>query len=307
MGSREDLRAAAAALSGSVAVCGTGAYADSLADRVFPGARVAAVSEFAGEDPSDAAAVLVAVDPTADAAGRDDAAARDAVADALGPLAAVDAFVVAVVSADEVDADALSAIRDRADAVLLAGPEADADASATVGADDDPVETAIRRFLSIVQDPGFVNLDLTDARTVLSSGVAALGVGAAARDAPGDAVGTAFAALPEGVDAAAASAVLVDVVVDADTSIAAVTDVIGAVRERVGTDANVIWGGAVDEDATDALAVRTVVADVRYAPPLGAGDPCPRCGTALSAYEFGARETLSCDGCGYSGIAVRRE
>jgi len=68
----------------------------------------------------------------------------------------------------------------------------------------------------------------------------------------------------------------------------------------------VIWGGAVDEAAADELAVRLVVAGVRHAPPLAAGDACPRCGEFLSAYRFGARETLSCDGCGYSDIAVRR-
>jgi len=101
--------------------------------------------------------------------------------------------------------------------------------------------------------------------------------------------------------------VLVDVVVDPVTSIAAATDVVGAVRERIGTAANVIWGGAVDESATDEIRVRVVVADIRYAPGLESGDPCPRCEAPLSAYALGARETLSCDACGYSGIAVRRE
>lgn len=48
------------------------------------------------------------------------------------------------------------------------------------------------------------------------------------------------------------------------------------------------------------------VRDAVDAPSLSAGDPCPRCEAPLSAYRFGARETLSRDGCGYSDIAVRR-
>jgi hypothetical protein len=289
MSDRDDLREAADALGGSVVVCGLGAYADRLAGATFRDARYATVSALLAEasdgsaDRPDPAAVVVALDP--------ETVAEEA--ESLRELAAFDAFTVAVVPAAAADGDALPAVRGLVDAVLLA--------------EGDAVEASIRAFLATVQEPGFVNLDLTDAETVLSSGVAALGTGTADRDAPGDAVDAAFGGLPEGVDATRASAVLVDVVVDPETSIAAATDVIAAVRERIGADANVIWGGAVDEAAADELAVRLVVAGVRHAPPLGAGDPCPRCGDPLSAYRFGSRETLSCDACGYSGIAVRRD
>ncbi|GAA0521152.1 FtsZ family, C-terminal domain [Halorubrum aquaticum] len=311
MVSSEDLRRRADALDGSVVVCGIDGDA-TPSDGAFPGARVATTAELVaggGGDPDDVAAVLVVVDPTLDS---------DRTPDALDTLDAVDAFTVAVVPAG-VDAESLAAVRRRVDATLLAG--------------DGGAEEAIRTFLEAVQRPGFVNLDLADARTALSTGVAALGTGAAEtgsgptadRDAPevaladpsssaaaldpapATAVDAAFARLPEGVDPAGASAVLVDVVVDPETSIAAATDAIAAVRERVGADANVIWGGAVDDSAADEIAVRVVVADVEYAPPPDGGDPCPRCGAPLSTYAFGARETLSCDGCGYSGIPVDRD
>lgn len=299
MSHRDDLREAADALGGSVVVCGLGAYADRLARVEFRDARYASAAELlaettpAGEpgaapataDASPPAAVVVVLDP-------DDLGEGDEASESLRALAGLDAFAVAVVPANAADGDALSAVRDSVDAVLLA--------------EGDAVEAAIRAFLATVQEPGFVNLDLTDAETVLSAGVAALGTGTADRDAPGTAVASAFDGLPAGVDATDASAVLVDVVVDPETSIAAATDVIAAVRERIGADANVIWGGAVDEAAAAELSVRLVVAGVRHAPPLAAGDPCPRCGAPLSAYEFGARETLSCDDCGYSGIAMRR-
>ncbi|MFC7322963.1 hypothetical protein ACFQMF_00045 [Halorubrum rutilum] len=289
---RDDLREAADALGGSVVVCGLGAYADRLAGASFRNARhasaedlLAEAADASGAAPRPPAAVVVALDP--DEVGEDGEAAET-----LRALAALDAFAVAVVPAVAAEGDALAAVRDAVDAALLA--------------EGDAVEPAVRAFLATVQEPGFVNLDLTDAETVLSAGVAALGTGTADRDAPGGAVAAAFDGLPTGVDATDASAVLVDVVVDPATSVAAATDAIAAVRERIGADANVIWGGAVDEAAGDELAVRLVVAGVRHAPPLAAGDPCPRCGAALSAYRFGARETLSCDGCGYSDIAVRR-
>ncbi|MFC7187416.1 hypothetical protein [Halorubrum yunnanense] len=291
MAHRDDLREAAAALGGSVAVCGLGAYADRPAGSAFRNARYASARELlagaagASGTHSPPAAIVVALDP-----GEGDEAGETN--ESLRALARLDAFAVAVVPANAADGDALSAVREPADAVLLA--------------EGDAVEAAIRAFLATVQEPGFVNLDLTDAETVLSAGVAALGTGTADRDAPAAAVAAAFDGPPEGVDATDAGAVLVDVVVDPATSIAAATDVIAAVRGRIGADANVIWGGAVDEAAADELAVRLVVAGVRHAPPLAAGDPCPRCGASLSAYEFGARETLSCDACGYSGIAMRR-
>ncbi len=298
MSHRDDLREAADALGGSVVVCGLGSRADRLAGAEFREARYASAAELLAEasgaspNGSPPAAVVVAVDPEAVAVDPEAVGEGDEATAALRAIDALDAFAVAVVPAAAAEGDALAAVRESVDAVLLA--------------EGDAVEAAIRTFLATVQEPGFVNLDLTDAETVLSAGVAALGTGAADRDDPSVAVASAFDRLPDGVDAADASAVLVDVVVDPETSIAAATDVIAAVRERIGADANVIWGGAVDEAAADELAVRLVVAGVSHAPPLSAEDPCPRCGEPLAAYRFGARETLSCDACGYSGIAVRR-
>lgn len=291
MSDRDDLREAADALDGSVVVCGLGAHADRLAGAEFPAARYASAAELlaeaSGASPTGSApaAVVVAIDP--ETGGESDVSTA-----VLRAIDALDAFAVAVVPAAAAGGDALAAVGESVDAALLARGDA--------------VEAAIRAFLATVQEPGFVNLDLTDAETVLSAGVAASGTGAADRDDPAVAVASAFDGLPDEVDAAGASAVLVDVVVDPETSIAAATDVIAAVRARIGADANVIWGGAVDEAAADELAVRLVVGGVRHAPPLSAGDSCPRCDEPLATYRFGARETLSCDDCGYSDIAMRR-
>ena len=309
MARHDDLRTTADALADSVVVCGVGRYDAVLAETSFARARYSPIAELPERVSDSTAAVVVGVDPAA----CDDVRA---VSDALATLEAdsgSDVFTVAVLPCDAVDADALAAVHGRVAALLLVGaPEgggtggSEMEEDGTVGTPD-PVESGIRELLAAVQRPGFVNLDLTDARTVLSAGVAALGSGTAGRDAPAAAVEVAFDRLPRGVDVGDATAVLVDVVVDPATSITAATDAISAVRERIDGDANVIWGGAVDESADGEIAVRVVVADVRYAPPLAAGDACPRCTTPLSAYEFGARTTLSCDGCGFSGIAVRRD
>ncbi|WP_418286615.1 hypothetical protein [Halorubrum sp. DTA46] len=305
---RDDLRRAADALTGSVVVCGLGAYAEALDANDLPNARLVMAPDLTEEAASGGltrnasretvapAAVVVAVDPAVGLTLDSDTCRT------LADLAGLDAFTVAVVPGCAATQADLSAVADRVDAVLLAGGDESDEPTAT-----DPVITAVVDFLAIVQAPGFVNLDLTDAQTVLSTGVSALGTGTASRDDPAGAVDAAFAGLPESVDPTAASAVLVDVVVDPVTSIAAATDAVGAVRGRIGEAANVIWGGAVDESAANELRIRLVVADVRHSPSLAAGDACPRCEARLSAYTFGARETLSCDACGYSDIAVRRE
>ncbi len=316
MASRDDLETTAAALDGSIVVCGVGSVAGALPDAMPADVPVRTVPEICRERTPSVAAVVVGVDVT----DVEDSGAASPT-DTLRRLASTPAFTVATVHGSDGDAARLSAIAEIVDAVMLVGgdratPTAEGNAASTAegnaastAEDDVAAETAgaIRTFLAMVRDPGFANLDLADARTVLSSGVAAMGTGTAARDVPTDAVATAFDRLPSEVDPTTASAVLVDVVVDPYTSLTATTDAIAAVRERVATDANVIWGGTVDESVDDGLAVRIVVADVRYAPTPGAGDPCPRCGASLSVYAFGTRKTLSCDGCGYSGIAVRRD
>ena len=267
MGPRDELQAAADALDGSVVVCGIGVYAASLAGESFSGARFATVAELlaepgASERPdgagsssdsdrgtTDADVDHAAADSNPDLAAdsNPDLAAVDPALDldtdeTFGALAAIDAFIVAVLPGTEVSTAGLSAVGEQVDGVLLVGDDGRSGRSDGDGADGatasvdgvDAVAGGIREFLAVMQAPGFVNLDLADAQTVLSTGVAALGTGAAARDAPTTAIDRAFGALPDGVDPAAASAVLVDVVVDPVTSIAAATDVVAAVRERIG-------------------------------------------------------------------------
>ncbi len=171
------------------------------------------------------------------------------------------------------------------------------------GADD--LVDAITTLVSIVDDPGIVNVDLADVETVFSPiDLAALGVGSGPIGDPSAAVRDALASLPRGVETDAASGVLVDLVGPPEMSVTDVNEAVSTVRGHVGPDAHVIWGGSVDTTADRTLEVRLVFAgveSVRVAP----GDDCPRCGTSLSAYTLDGRMMLSCEACGFADVSVR--
>ena len=255
----------------------------------------------------DAGATVAADVAAADVPATDDAAAPDAVvlavdgatAPATLPGSLPDApLVVAVVALQSrpapTERELLDSLSGLVDAVVLAG-----------GDDAAALADAVGTFVSVVRDPGFVNLDLADARTLLRPvDLAALGVGSSDRGVPGDAVADAFASLPPGVETDPADGVLVDLLGGPAMSVEDVSDAVTAVRGRVGPDAHVIWGGGVDESLDATVRVRLVVAsvaNVRAAP----GDPCPRCAASLSAYSLGGRTTLSCESCGFAGVSVR--
>jgi hypothetical protein len=278
MTTEEELLAAAEALGESVLVVGAGDRGAAAAEAVVA-ADVPATAEAASPD-----AVVLAVD------GATDPGTLSVLADA--PLRV--AVVAVPPRPDPTERELLAALGERVDAVVLA---AAADAAA--------LTDAVGTFVSVVRDPGFVNLDLADARTVLRPvEFAALGVGADDRGAAEGAVAEAFASLPAGVETDPADGVLVDLLGGPEMSVEDVSDAVTAVRGRVGPDAHVIWGGGVDETLGEAVRVRLVVAsvsNVRAAP----GDPCPRCAAALSAYTLGGRTSLSCGNCGFAGVSVR--
>lgn len=275
----EELRVAAASLGESVLVVGCGDAGGAAA------ASVAAADVPATDDAPAPDAVVLAVDG-ATAAGTLPESVPDA------PL------TVAVVSLSarpaSTERELLASLSGLVDAVVLAAGEGEA-----------ALAEAVETFVSVVRDPGFVNLDLADARTLLRPvDQAALGVGSSDRGAPERAVADAFASVPAGVETDPADGVLVDLQGGPEMSVEDVSDAVTAVRGRVGPDAHVIWGGGVDEALEATVRVRLVVAsvaNVRAAP----GDPCPRCAASLSAYSLGGRTTLSCESCGFAGVSVR--
>lgn len=274
----EELRVAADALSESVLVVGAGDAGAAAAE------AVAAADVPATDDADVPDAVVLAVDGTTD------------------PEALPEALVETPLSVAVVVLPARPAPTERA---LLATLDEVVDAVVLAAADTSMLADAVGTFVSVVRDPGFVNLDLADARTVLRPvEFAALGVGTSESGTPSDAVAEAFAALPSGVETDPAEGVLVDLLGGPQMSVEDVSDAVTAVRSRVGPDAHVIWGGGVDETLGETVRVRMVLAgvsNVRAAP----GDPCPRCGVSLAAYTLGGRRTLSCENCGFAGVSVR--
>lgn len=293
MTTEEELLVAAEALAESVLVVGVGptgeaAAASAAADEAVPATEAAA-------DPD---AVVLAVDATDTEVRADVAEAEAAGLDTEAPV------VVAVVElaprAESGERDLLEALSASVDAVVVTTPPV-----ADAGPTGEALAAAVSTFVSIVRDPGFVNLDLADARTVLRPvEFAALGVGTSDDGRPADAVDAAFASLPSGVETDPASGVLVDMLGGPSMSVEDVSDAVTAVRGRVGPDAHVIWGGAVEPSLGGRLEVRLVVAGVSNAR-TAVGDDCPRCGGALSRYSLAGRSTLSCDACGYAGVSVR--
>lgn len=270
------------ALEESVLIVGGDAVGRSVAARIADG-DIGATDQAAAPD-----AVVLAVD-----------AARSADADTPEfPSIPEAAIRLAVVTVPERPAPSerafLERLETRVDAVVLAS-----------GGGEDDLTAAVGTLVSIVQDSGMVNVDLADVETVfLPVDLAALGAGEASIDDPIAAVRDAFASLPRGVETDAASGVLVDLVGPSRMSIADVDEAVSAVRSRVGPDAHVIWGGAVDPSVDEELAVRLVFAGVENAR-VAPDDDCPRCGTPLSSYTLGDRTRLSCDACGFADVSVR--
>jgi hypothetical protein len=188
----------------------------------------------------------------------------------------------------------VEALSERAGTVLFASER-----------DTGGIAGAVGTLVSLVREAGIVNVDLADLKTVFRTGeLAALGVGTGPLAEPVAAVESAFRAVPRAIETDPGGGVIVDVVGPPETSVTDTNAVVSAVRGRVGPDAHVIWGGAVDASRDRSLKVRLAVGGVgnaRVAP----GDGCPRCGTPLSVYDGGGRRTLSCEACGFADVSVR--
>jgi hypothetical protein len=189
---------------------------------------------------------------------------------------------------------ALDALADRVDATIVATGSGVEDLTAAVGT-----------LVSIVREPGIVNIDLADAQTVFRSvRLGALCDGADPTGDPATAVENAFGALAAGIETDPAGGVLVDLVGPPGISVADISEAVSTVRARVGPSAHVIWGGSIDDSMTDGIRARVVLAGVkngRVAP----GDRCPRCSASLSTYTLGDRTIPSCESCGFAGVSVR--
>lgn len=309
----DDLETVADSLGGDIVVAGPseGPGAVEAASRGDGQPRVVGVgdTEALGDAVRDAGVVVVAVDGSSSPPESVFQASDDA-----------DGFVVAVLDAREegvLEPARLDDVREGADVTLLAcgahPPVArPAEQSDTAGEGMAQVESGGAAggavdFARMLHAPGQINLDLADARTVLTDGTLAVLAGGTASfetESPGKAVQRAFEAIPPAVDVAGGSGALVSVAGGPEMSIDDAIAAVRTVRGALGSTENLIWGVAVEEALADRLTVDIVVDDVSYRPPLSAGDPCRRCGATLAAYTFGDRRTLACEACGFADLSV---
>lgn len=262
-----------------------------------------------GDAVHDAGVLVVALDGSSSTADSIVRVASDA-----------EGFVVAVFDGhrhDHVEPSLLEAVREAADATVLAcrtQPTVESQSGRTEAVDAGVRQSRSRvavggafDFVRTIRRPGHVNLDLADARTVLTDGsLGVLGGGTASfeTEGPRRAVRRAFEQVPSSVDAAEGSAALVSVAGGPEMSIGDAVTAVRAVRTEAGTLDTLIWGVAVEDALADRVTVDVVVDDIAYRPLLSAGDPCRRCGAALAEYTFGERRTLACETCGFADLST---
>jgi cell division protein FtsZ len=143
---------------------------------------------------------------------------------------------------------------------------------------DDVLNSAVAGIAEIINQPGLVNVDFQDVRTVMSEqGMAMMGSAAAsgidrARIAAEQAIAC---PLLEGVNLAGARGVLVNISASrASLKLRETKEVMNTVRAFAADDATIIYGGVYDDDLGDELRV-TVVATGLGAP-IAARQPKPQ-------------------------------
>ncbi len=143
---------------------------------------------------------------------------------------------------------------------------------------DDVLNSAVAGIAEIINQPGLVNVDFQDVRTVMSEqGMAMMGSAAAsgidrARIAAEQAIAC---PLLEGVNLAGARGVLVNISASrASLKLRETKEVMNTVRAFAADDATIIYGGVYDDELTEELRV-TVVATGLGAP-LAARQPKPQ-------------------------------
>ncbi|MEF8908556.1 MAG: hypothetical protein V5A13_11890 [Haloarculaceae archaeon] len=307
----DDLETVADSLGGDIVVAGPSEGPGAVETLAGGDGQLRVVgvgdTEALGDAVRDAGAVVVAMDGPSSLS----ASVRQA-ADAE------DGFVVAVLDGQEdesLEPARLGRVREGADVTLLAcrghrpegSPSGRSDAAETQfgRAGSGAAVGGAFEFARMLDTPGQINLDLADARTVLTDGALAVLAGGTASfetESPGRAVQRAFEGIPPSVDVTGGSGALVSVAGGPEMSIDDAVAAVRTVRRELGPTENLIWGVAVEEALADQLTVDIVVDDVH--PPLSAGDSCRRCGAALAAYTFGDRTTLACEACGFADLSV---
>lgn len=121
---------------------------------------------------------------------------------------------------------------------------------------------AVQGIAELITNPGVINLDFADVKTVMSEmGMAMMGSGSGTGDQrAGDAARQAVCSpLLEDVDLKGARGILVNIVANADVALVEVQEVMDIITSFCSEDATVIYGTSIDDSLGDELRV-TIVA-----------------------------------------------
>ncbi len=138
---------------------------------------------------------------------------------------------------------------------------------------DEVLMRAIKGLTEVITRPGLVNLDFNDVKTIMKgAGVAMIGLGES--DAPGDeriqeAIDMALNSPMLEVDIGEANGVLIDVIGGTDMTISEAEKAAEEIQSRVGQNARIIWGAAVDPAMDKTVRVMIVATGVKSRQILG--------------------------------------
>jgi len=138
---------------------------------------------------------------------------------------------------------------------------------------DEVLMRSIKGLTEVITRPGLVNLDFNDVKTIMKgAGVAMIGLGES--DAPGDeriqeAIDQALNSPLLEVDISEANGVLVDVIGGTDMTISEAEKAAEEIQARVGPNARIIWGAAIDPAMDKTIRVMLVATGVKSKQILG--------------------------------------
>lgn len=136
---------------------------------------------------------------------------------------------------------------------------------------DEVLLRSIKGITEMITQPGLVNLDFADLKTVMTKGgVAMIGLGEGeGRNRLDDAIDEALASPLIDVDISDATGALINVVGGPEMTIKEAERVAHDVFENVSPDSRIIWGCGVDEQLKDKMRVMLVVTGVQSDQILG--------------------------------------
>jgi cell division protein FtsZ len=153
---------------------------------------------------------------------------------------------------------------------------------------DDVLRQGVQGICDLITNPGLINLDFADVRTIMQdSGSALMGIGyASGENRAKEAAERALRSPLIETEITGARAILLSIAGGDDLTLYEVNEAAEAVREAATDDTNIIFGATIDDRLTGQMWITVV------APGIGGGRGAARRGTFVTAASGGAGEIL---------------